>query len=160
MASRALSNLSYIAGAQHHWDKCAEYGEKAVELVGSQSLHSMVLMAPIGSAKIMTGRVDEGLADVKAGLDATAGSGMKRYHQVAFDYVTSSVAKLRGQEIAQQLADANAEHRRALRHFRSPAEIELLNRSGLVDRGVMLGSELTRQSPKSLNKFLLSALLH
>lgn len=161
IASRALTNLSYIAGIRHQWDQCVEYGEQAIAMVGRQALNSMVLIAPVGSAKVQIGRIDEGIEDIKEGLNTTAEAGMKRYHQIAFDYAATSVAKIHGTETAQRFVDANLEHRRALRHFRSPAEIELLGRSGLTDRGASsmgLVSELSRQSPKTLNKFLVDSL--
>ena len=157
IACQALTNLSYIAGVQHEWEKCAEYGDRAIRIVGPQALNGMVLIAPVGTAKVQIGRVDEGIENIKAGLNATAEAGMKRYHQIAFDYASTSVAKLRGAGFAQRFADANSEHRRALRHFRSPAEIELLSRSGLRDQGSR-ESSLSRQSPKTLNKFLLDSL--
>jgi DNA-binding SARP family transcriptional activator len=162
IVSRALTNLAYIAGVRHQWDSCVELGEQAISIVGPKALNSMVLLAPLGSAKIQIGRTKEGVEDIKRGLDATAESGMKRYHQLAFDYASTSVAKLRGLEIAQLFVDANFEHRQALHHFRSPAEIELLNRSGLMDWRTGLSkevrSEFSRQSPRSLNKFLVEAL--
>lgn len=160
--SRALTNLAYIAGARHQWETCVALGEKAISIVGPKALNSMVLLAPLGSAKIQIGRTDEGIEDIKRGLDATAEAGMKRYHQIAFDYVSTSVAKVRGREVAQRFVDANLEHRQALRHFRSPAEIELLNRSGLADRNVsaqyVCSPGFSRQSPRTLNKFLIEAL--
>ncbi len=162
IASRALTNLSYIAGVRHRWEECVEFGEKAIAMVGRQALNSMVLIGPVGSAKVQIGRTEEGIDDIRYGLETTAEAGMKRYHQIAFDYASTSVAKLRGADTAQRFVDANFEHRQALRHFRSPAEVELLHRSGLADRGggKNLSIELSRQSPKTLNKFLVDSLTH
>ena len=160
--SRALANLAYIAGAQHDWDRCVELGEDAISIGGQHALNSMVLLTPLGSAKIQVGKTADGIEDVKRGLAATAEAGMKRYHQLAIDFASTAVEKLRGRDLAQSFVDANLEHRRALMHFRSPAEIELLSRSGLLDRRAeakdRMAADFLRQSPRTLNKLLIDSI--
>ena len=122
------SSLSYLYAMMQNWPEAITHARKSQKMTDDYPLYGQISGSPLGLALFATGKRSEGLKELMRGVNFTAREGMLRFNQMALDFAGIALAMSGGTDQAIRLFDANAEHRFAISHYRSPAETNLITR--------------------------------
>lgn len=126
MRGSASSNLCFVNTTLGRWAESIPHGRYAMRLAEEHPALGCVVPGPLGLALYAHGAEGEGLRLMGRGLASTLREGMLRFNQITLDFAAIALARSGRTRVAQCLLHANAAHRAALRHVRSPAERRLI----------------------------------
>jgi tetratricopeptide (TPR) repeat protein len=155
-ASAIHANLAFVFAVMGNWPEAIEHGRTCIATSEGHPLYGLVCATPLGLSLFANGEKRQGLQELLRAVDATSRQGLVRYNQMAIDFAAAALSRNNARDVARSVADANAEHRFALRHVRSPAENKLLLDAGAItstsDR--LASNPLRGQSAATLSQWV------
>ena len=133
MRGSAGSNLCFVYTTLGRWAEAIPHGRAAMRFADEHAFLGCIVPGPLGLALFAHGERAEGLRLLGRGLSATLREGMPRFNQITLDFSAVALALAGRTRAAQCLLHANAAHRAALRHVRSPAEFRLIQSASGLD---------------------------
>ncbi len=145
LRSVAHGNLCFVYAFLCDWDEAVKHGAVSEQISHENPYYKLVHPLPYGLALFMAGQRKAGLELLSRGLRQTCREGLMRFNQIGLDFAAVVLHEAGRKNAARAVIEAGTQQRAALRHHRSPAEVQLLDR--------MVGSDpnlKTRLNPSKL----------
>lgn len=157
LRSVAHGNLCFVYCFLCEWDKAVVHGAQCNQVPGDNPYYKLVHPLPYGLALFMAGQRKAGLELLSRGLRQTCREGLMRFNQIGLDFAAVALHEAGVKNAARAVIEAGTQQRAALRHHRSPAEIQLLDRMIGSDPGLkpkLNPSKLVGQPPSILSEWV------
>jgi len=155
MRGSSHSNLCFVYVTMGQWDKAVLHGRDSLLMADAHPVFGWIVPGPLGLALYCHGERIEGFRMIGRALANTLREGMTRFNQLSIDFAAIALARAGRERVAHCLLIANGQHRKALRHDRSPAERSLiLSAAGLDPEAAPKGENpLLGQSAATLSEW-------
>ncbi len=155
MRGSSHSNLCFVYVTMGQWEKAIPHGRESLLMSDAHPVFGWIVPGPLGLALYCHGERIEGLRLIGRALASTLREGMTRFNQLSLDFAAVALARAGRERAAHCLLVANGQHRKALRHDRSPAERSLILSAAGLDPEVAPKAEnpLFGQSAATLSEW-------
>ena len=126
MRGSSHSNLCFVYVTMGQWEKAIPHGRESLRISDAHPVFGWIVPGSLGLALFCNGERIEGLRLIARALANTLREGMTRFNQLSLDFAAIALARSGRERVAHCLLVANGQHRRGLRHDRSPAERSLI----------------------------------
>lgn len=157
LRSVAHGNLCFVYSFLCEWQKAVDHGAVSEQISFENPYYKLVHPLPYGLAQFMVGNRKAGLESLARGLRHTCREGLMRFNQIGLDFAAVVLNEAGVTTAARAVIEAGTQQRAALRHHRSPAEAQLLDRMvGSVTPSKVNGSpsKLVGQPPSVLSEWV------